>query len=56
MQAIGSATHLIEKDFLESGSGHCNLALAKDKWSTATLWGWAVPKKSPFTEALNMGY
>jgi hypothetical protein len=45
---------LIEKDFHDSG-GHCNLALAKGKWSN-TLWGWAVPKKSPYTEALNIGY
>ena len=56
MQAISSATHLIEKDFQDSGGGHCNLVLAKDKWSTATLWGWAVRKKSPYMEAFNIGY
>jgi hypothetical protein len=54
MQVISSATDIIEKDFHDSDGKHCNLAMAKDKWSN-TIWGWAVPKNSPYTEALNMG-
>jgi hypothetical protein len=53
-QVISSAVDVIEKDFQDSGK-HCNLALSKGKWSN-TMWGWAVPKNSPYTEALNAGY
>ena len=53
MQVISSAIDIIEKDFFNSGR-HCNLALAKDKWSN-TMWGWAVAKNSPYIEAFNMG-
>ena len=45
---------LIEKDFLDNG-GQSRLVLAKEKWSN-TMWGWAVPKNSPYIETLNMGY
>ena len=47
------ATDLVEKDFRDSG-GQCNLALGKEKWSN-TMLGWAVPKRSQYTEALNIG-
>ena len=54
MQVIGTAMDLIKKDYRDSG-GQSHLALAKEKWSN-TMWGWAVPKNSPYSEALNMGY
>ena len=45
---------IFKKDFHDSG-GQCNLAVAKHKLGN-TMAGWAVPKNSPYTEALNIGY
>ena len=50
---MGVTEDIFKKDFHDSG-GQCNLAVAKHKLSN-TMVGWAVPKKSPYTEALNMG-
>jgi hypothetical protein len=54
VQANHAALNIIGKDFHVSG-GICNLAISAQKWKN-TMSGWAVPKNSPYTEAINIRY